>query len=247
MGRRVDARDEEGPERTCAVTRAKGDPAGMLRFVVGPDLRVTPDIARRLPGRGVWLTGERDIVRKALATKCFARAFKGKAEAPAGLDSDIDDLLVRDALQWLSLANKAGRVTTGFAKVDAAIGAMAAGKAMVAALVHASDASADGVEKLARSLARALPLGSATPPTIGIFDSLQLDLALGRPHVIHAALTAGPAATALLERCRRLARYRGLAWREAPPPGVSPRDDGLQPLGTSDNERTGLGPGTANE
>ncbi len=250
MGRAVDARDEEGPERTCAVTRAKGDPANMLRFVLGPDARVTPDVARRLPGRGVWLTAERDIVAKAVANKAFQRGFKGKSETPAGLADEVDDLLARDALQWLSLANKAGRVVTGFAKVEAAIGKAAAGKAAISALFHASDAGADGVEKLGRALGRGLEEGAVRPPTIGIFNSEQLDLALGRPHVIHAALTAGTTATALLSRCRRLARYRGIAGRDTPPPGDSLRGENRSPdAGPADNGQltNGHRPGIANE
>ena len=209
MGRAVDWRDEEGPERTCVVTRVKGAPEDMIRFVAGPDNRVVPDVARRLPGRGVWLSPSAPVLAKALATKAFSRGLRDKVEAPADLPAEVDALLVADALQWLSLANQAGLVVAGYAKVEAAIA-----KGQLAALIHAVNAGADGVEKLGRALGRATGEGRPRPPTIGIFDSAQLDLALGRPHVIHAALTSGPAARTLLARCRRLSLFRGLAWAD---------------------------------
>ena len=106
MGRAVDSRDEEGPERTCVVTRVKGSPEAMIRFVLAPDGQVTPDIARRLPGRGVWVSSDAKALAKALTTKAFPRAFRGPAETPADLVARVDALLETDALQWLSLANK---------------------------------------------------------------------------------------------------------------------------------------------
>ncbi len=241
MGRAVDARDEPGPERTCVVTRRKGSPDEMLRFVASPDGKVVPDIARRLPGRGVWLTASAKILAKALATKAFSKAFRGKAEAPSSLPEDVDILLEADALQWLSLANKAGLVVAGFAKVEAALA-----RDSVVALISATNAGADGVEKLRRA-ARRCPLA---PPAgvapIGIFNSAQLDLALGRPNVIHAAITSGPAAEALLARSWRLARYRGLAWAE-PASNESSLDDAPVQGALSIEQSNGPGPGIANE
>ncbi len=209
MGRAADTRDEEGPERTCAVTRVKRAPEDMVRFVIDPNGDVVADVARRLPGRGVWLTASRDIVIKAVAAKVFPRAFKGKAAVSAELADSVDSLLERDALQWLSLANKAGLIVAGFAKVEAAIN-----RGGLAALIHASHAGADGVEKLGKAVRRASGEQRMGLPAIGIFNSGQLDLALGRPHVIHAALATGAIGQTLVARCRRLAAYRGLDWPE---------------------------------
>jgi len=207
-----DASDEDGgSERTCAATGFKGPPEALLRFALSADGVVTPDIRRRLPGRGVWIRLDAAAVRQAAAKQVFARAFRGKAEAAPGLAEEVDRLLEADALQFLSLVNKAGQIVTGAAKVEAAIGG---GK--VAGLIHASDGSADGREKLDRLL-RGRSGEGVTPPRINIFASDQLGLALGRTNVIHAALIAGAASTAFLARAERLMQFRtGVATPSAP-------------------------------
>jgi uncharacterized protein len=242
MGRAVDSRDEEGPERTCVVTRVKDAPERMIRFVLAPDGRVTPDVARRLPGRGVWVSPSAETLAKALTAKAFPRAFKGKADVSPALVVEVDALLETDVLQWLSIANKAGLLVAGFAKVEKAIG-----KGNISALIHASDAGADGVEKLDRTARRASGFAGQRVTTIGIFNSAQLDLALGRPHVIHAALTAGPAADTLLARCRRLALFRGLPWHDPVAETAILRDEAPTSGAASTEQTNGLGPGIANE
>lgn len=198
-------KDEDGPERTCIVTREKASPETLVRFVVGPDGQVVPDIRRRLPGRGVWVSARRDHVVQAVRKQAFARGFKAKVAVPAELPDLVDDLLARDALQSLAMANKAGLVTTGFAKVEAAL--LAGG---VACLVHAIDGSADGTRKLDAAARRACE-GGKIVPSIVVFASQQLDLALGRTNVIHATLAEGQASHAFLTRCRRLTGYRSAA------------------------------------
>ena len=206
-----DAIEESGPERTCAATGWKGPPEAMLRFALSGDGVVTPDIRRRLPGRGVWIRLDAATVRQAAAKQVFARAFRAKAEAPPGLADDVDRLLEADALQFLSLVNKAGQIVTGAFKVEAAI---ATGK--VVGLIHASDGSADGAHKLDRQL-RSLEGEAAPAPRINIFASRQLDLALGRTNVIHAALIAGEASAAFLAKAERLTQFRtGVATPSAP-------------------------------
>ncbi len=201
-------RDEDGPERSCIVTRAKGAPETMLRFVAGPDGAVVPDVRRRLPGRGVWVGASQALVAEAVKRQLFSRGLKTKAVAEPSLSGVVDDLLAADALQSLAMANKAGAVTTGFFKVEAAL---AAGE--VAALMHANDAAEDGIRKLAaaqRRHGRPCPTAEdgVADAAIKVFSSEQLDLALGRTNVIHAALAEGPAGNAFLVRCRRLVRYR---------------------------------------
>ena len=197
--------DDSGPERTCAVTRQKHAPEALIRFVLSPQGEIVPDIRCKLPGRGVWILAHADIVGQALKRGSFARGFKTKVVPPAGLAQQVAALLEKDALQSLSIANKAGVVVTGFAKVEAACASEA-----LAALVHAADGGADGIRKLGQALRRRrdnLPM----PVEINIFNSLQLDLALGRTNVIHAAMKDKAASAAFLARARRLAIYRAPA------------------------------------
>lgn len=196
------AQSDEGSQRTCIVTRAKLPPDELMRFVLSPDGEVVPDLKRKLPGRGVWVQATATTLAEAIRRKAFARGFKEAATTPADLTERVDALLEKDALQSLSMANKAGLVTAGAFKVEAEI----AGQ-MPAALIHARDGSPDGVRKLAAALKRR---GETTveTPRIELFASAQLDLALGRANVIHAALRKGAASGAFLARCRRLALYR---------------------------------------
>ena len=124
------------PERTCIVTREPQAPGALIRFVLGPDNQVVPDLRHKLPGRGAWVTARADLVETAVKRRLFSRAFKTEAKAPATLAQDIDAALLADLRQALALANKAGAVVTGFTKVEAAIAA----EKPIAALVHAAEA-----------------------------------------------------------------------------------------------------------
>ena len=135
--------------------------------------------------------------------QAFSRAFRARAEAPTSLAETVDALLERDALQALSIANKAGLVLAGAVKVDSAIEA-----GQVAALIQASDGAADGAAKRARALRANLGPAAEAVARIDLFTSGQLDLALGRANVIHAALKHGAASSAFLARADRLRRYR---------------------------------------
>ena len=195
--------ERAGSERTCIVTGTKDVPEAMLRFALGPDGSVVPDIRRKLPGRGVWTRLNFETVRRAAMKQAFSRAFRARAEAPASLAETVDALLVRDALQALSIANKAGLVLAGAVKVDSAIET-----GQVAALIQASDGAADGAAKRARALRANLGPAAAAVARVDLFTSRQLDLALGRANVIHAALKHGAASSAFLARADRLRRYR---------------------------------------
>jgi len=198
-----EAKEETGPERTCAVSGEKGPPEAMLRFALSGSGEVTPDIRRRLPGRGVWTRLDFATVRQAVAKQAFSRGFRVKAIAAGDLAETVDGLLERDALQFLSIVNKAGLIVAGATKVEAAV---AAGK--VIALIHASDGAVDGAMKLERALRARLREAGEEVRRINLFPSGQLDLALGRTNVIHAALNAGEASEAFLAKVARLSRYR---------------------------------------
>jgi predicted RNA-binding protein YlxR (DUF448 family) len=190
--------------RTDIVSRETRPVAELIRFVEAPDGTVVPDLKRDLPGRGVWVEATRVAVDKAVNRRLFARAFRKSVEASPGLADLIDGLMVKQALGTFGLARKAGQVVTGFAKVEQAVA-----RERLAGLVHAAEAGSDGVEKLAAALRRRFG-GEIGCPVVRIFTAAQLDLALGRSNVIHAALLADRASETFLERVGALARYRGL-------------------------------------
>ncbi|TKW75195.1 MAG: RNA-binding protein, partial [Bradyrhizobium icense] len=176
--------------RMCAVSREQRPVDELIRFVLSPQGEVVPDLKRKLPGRGLWITASRARVAEAVRRNQFSRGFKRDVRAAQTLASDTENLLVRSAVEALAMAAKAGQVVAGFAKVEEAL---AGGEAR--ALIHASDGAADGIRKLdAIVRQRAGNHGeSAVFPVVTALTSAQLDLALGRANVIHAALLAGPA------------------------------------------------------
>jgi uncharacterized protein len=187
-------------ERMCVATRTVKPVADMIRFVIGPDGEAVPDLKRKLPGRGVWVTATQEVLADAIKRKALARGFKRDVRLPADLVGRTGQLLERAVLDALAMAGKAGLAVTGFTRVEAALA-----REDVIALLHAAEASADGVRKLdgARRRHQDRPI-----MTIGILTSAQLDLALGRPNVVHAALLAGPPSDTFLARLRRLERFR---------------------------------------
>ncbi|WP_019905266.1 RNA-binding protein [Methylobacterium sp. 77] len=192
--------------RTCLVTRVSQNPDGMIRFVLSPDGEVVTDLKAKLPGRGAWLSADRISVETALKKRLFQRAFKTKdAASPADLADRVAMVLRDDLRQSLSLANKAGCLVAGFAKVEAAIGE----KAGVAAVIQASDGSADGRRKIAAALHRRHGDAISRVPIIDDLSNEELDMALGRDHVIHAALVAGVGSSGCLARWRRLRSFEG--------------------------------------
>jgi predicted RNA-binding protein YlxR (DUF448 family) len=202
-----DARDAgprknaHGSERFCVATGEVKPVEEMIRFVLGPDGAAVPDLKRRLPGRGIWITATRSALETAIARKAFARSFKRDVRAARDLVAITERLLEQAALDALAIAHKAGRVAIGFAKAEAALA-----RDRVAGLVNAAEAAPDGTRKLAAALHRRED--AAKVPAIGTFTSMQLDLALGRSNVIHAALLAGPESDTFLARATRLDRFR---------------------------------------
>jgi predicted RNA-binding protein YlxR (DUF448 family) len=188
------------------VTRQTASPAELIRFVVGPDGQVVPDLKGKLPGRGTWVTATAEAVGQAVKRRAFSRAFKGEVGAPPDLAQQIEDALRRDLKQALSLAKKAGAVVTGFTKVEAAIR-----EQDIAALLHAAEAAEDGRRKLTGALLKRFGDAISGIPVIAELSGEELDLALGRSHVIHAGLVAGAGSDGFLARWRRLRSYRGLA------------------------------------
>lgn len=193
--------------RQCAATRVERPLDDLIRFVAAPDGRLVPDLARKLPGRGVWITGDRQSLAQAIKRGAFARSLKRPVDVPAQLTGEVESLLQSRALSLLSLANKAGEVICGFDKITRLLDA---GEAR--ALIHASDAASDGCEKLDRRFRAMLRERSgeefSQPLIVTDFDIDQLSLAMGRSNVVHAASMKGGAASRFLGAAARLARFR---------------------------------------
>ena len=189
-----------GTERLCAATGLLKPIDDMIRFVIGPD-GVVPDLKRKLPGRGIWITATRAALAEAVKRKIFASRFKRDVRVAPDLVDLTERLLARATLDALAIAGKAGGVVAGFGKTESALA-----RSAVVALLRAADAGADGAAKLKGAL-RQRPDADQIVIIAG-FSSAQLDLALGRSNVVHAALLAGPASKALLARHARLERFR---------------------------------------
>ncbi len=183
----------------------------LVRFVPGPDGSVVPDVARKLPGRGLWVAADRASVQTAVRKGGFSRAAKAKLNAPADLADQVEALLKARLSQGLGLARRAGDLILGFEGCAAAI---ASGKA--AWLIEAADGAEDGRRKLLQ-LARKAP--EPTPRLLGLFDSAELSLALGLGNVIHLVFLAGRGAKSWTVDVERLSGFRPLlpeSWREEP-------------------------------
>lgn len=184
-----------GPERRCLVTGSVRPKAELLRFVADPRGHIVPDVAQRLPGRGLWLMARRDIVAEAVGKRLFARAAKAPVVVEAGIEDRIEALLARHCAELLGLARRAGLVRAGFVKVKAALA-----KGEVAVLVSATDGAADGRAKL----------GPVAPGTalVACLSASELSAALGRENAVHVALKPGRLADLFLAEARRLAGFR---------------------------------------
>ena len=187
---------ERGPQRRCIVTRAQGDRGRMIRFVLGPDRQVVPDVAARLPGRGFWLSARADVLDTARAKGAFARAARGPVSVPADLNGVLQAQLARRVSDHLGLARRAGQAVAGFAKAREWVQAGAAGL-----VVQASDGSEDERRRLlsgAESVAVAWPM-----------DAAGLGAVFGRDQVVHVAIAPGRLAGMLLDEVLRLSGVSG--------------------------------------
>ncbi|KAB2885989.1 MAG: RNA-binding protein [Albidovulum sp.] len=186
--------DKDGPERRCIVTGDVQPKAGLVRFVVSPEGMVVPDLAGKLPGRGIWVTADRTAIETAAKKGLFSRAARMPVTVPEGLADLVEAGLARRVVDLVSLARKAGLAVAGFEKVK---GWLADGKAKV--LLQASDGSDRGKGKLWT------PQGGRW---FGCLTSSELGLAFGRDSVIHGALGAGGLSQRVVEEAAKLSGLR---------------------------------------
>lgn len=179
----------------CIVSREVRDEADLIRFVRGPDGAAVPDLLRKLPGRGVWVSLSRARVAEAAKKKLFSRGFTAETTVPGDLPGLVARLLRQHGLSYLSLAKKAGDAVSGFTKVEELLG-----RERARLLLHAAEAQPDGCRKLDKLAAPDVAL-------VRLFRSEELDLAFGRANVVHAAVAKGGLAEKLVEAVRRIEKY----------------------------------------
>jgi hypothetical protein len=182
----------------CILTRQVKEEAELIRFVRSPDGAAVPDLARKLPGRGVWVSLDRAILAEVVKRKLFSRGFAAETTIPPDLPDIVSLQLRQQALSLLSLAKKAGEAVTGFTKVEEMLGR---GRAKL--LFHGTDAALDGCRKLDK-------LAAPDVDRIVLFERRELDLAFGRPNVVHAAVAKGGLAEKLSAAVRRIEMFEGL-------------------------------------
>ena len=201
--------DRSATVRMCAVTRQVRPIDELIRFVVSPSGEVMADLKRKLPGRGLWISASRQAVAEAARRSQFSKGFRRDVKVAPTLPADTESLLVRGVIDALAMAAKAGQVISGFSKVEGALEQRQA-QNPVKALIHAADGAADGIRKLDAVVRQNTANNgeSREIPVVTALTSEQLDLALGRSNVVHAALLAGPASKTFLSRSHVLVRYR---------------------------------------
>jgi hypothetical protein len=194
------SRGSRSRERRCIVTGEVREEAQLIRFVVSPDGQVTPDVAAKLPGRGIWVSADRAILERAIAKNFFSKAAKTNVKADPGLPDLVEKQIVQRMTGDLGMARRSGAIVAGFDSVMRAI----EDRAKPALLIEARDGAADGRRKL-------LNFARAQGVQLAVLDCLtndELSLALGLGNVIHAALKAGPLAQKLMFEAGRLSGFR---------------------------------------
>ena len=216
------------PERRCIVTMERRPQGEMIRFVLSPDGQVTPDLAARLPGRGAWVSANREALDLAVKKGAFNRAFKAQVKTPPDLSAQTETLLAKRILDQLGLVKRAGDLILGFEQVREAVR-----EARPGCLIEASDGSEDQRQKVL-ALVKGLhgpnrdeagkPAGNPDlPPVIGCFSGDELGMALGRERVIHACVKYGRIAHAWTGELARLSGFRRVWLPDWQPPSRSER------------------------
>ena len=187
---------QDDPERKCIVSGEVQPKAGLIRFCLGPDDLVVPDILGRLPGRGFYVAADRAAIEKAVKKGLFARAARQPVKLPEDLTNLVEDLLLQRVIGLISMARKANGAVMGYEKVK---DWLASGRARV--LIQASDGSERGKTKLRPPEGEGRFIGHLTGGEIG--------LAFGRERAIHVALAAGALTSRIVEEAARLSALRG--------------------------------------
>ena len=195
---------DQCPLRRCIVTGDTQPPDGMVRFVVGPEGLLCPDLGRELPGRGIWVGCRRNLVDRAVKKRLFARAAKGPVTVPDDMADQVESVMVRRCLDLLGLGKRAGQLTLGFEKVRAILR-----KDFTAIAITAADGAENGRRKLlSGDPDRVNASGHPDRYVVDLFTVAELSLVLGRENVVHAVLRKGGLTDRFLNESRQLRKFR---------------------------------------
>ena len=195
---------DQCPLRRCIATGDTQPPDGMVRFVVGPEGLLCPDLGRELPGRGIWVGCRRNLVDRAVKKRLFARAAKGPVTVPDDMADQVESVMVRRCLDLLGLGKRAGQLTLGSEKVRAILR-----KDFAAIAITAADGAENGRRKLlSGDLDRVNASGHPARNVVDLFTVAELSLALGRENVVHAVLRKGGLTDRFLNESRQLRKFR---------------------------------------
>ncbi len=178
-------------ERRCIATGVVRPKTDLIRFVVDGENRVVPDLAGRLPGRGMWLAARREVIEDACKRNLFARSARATVLAAHDLPDAVASLQRRKCLDLIGVARRSGQLAAGFENVRAQLKGRATGL-----LLAASDGADDGRGKLRRI--------APNIPVVTCLESAEIGAALGRGPTVHAALLRGNLATKIWQECERL-------------------------------------------
>jgi uncharacterized protein len=195
-------KERDDPERKCIATGESQPKAGLIRFCLGPDGQIVPDVLGKLPGRGIYVSADRGALDKVAKKNLFSRAARQPVKVPDGLADLVETLVRQRTVELLSMARKAGDAVTGYEKVKDWLV-----KGQAATLIQASDGSERGKTKLHA------PEGERG--FVGCLTAGEIGLAFGRERAIHAALAAGGLRTRVVEEAAKLAGLRGLLASQA--------------------------------
>jgi predicted RNA-binding protein YlxR (DUF448 family) len=190
-------------QRRCILSRRECSTAHLIRFVAGPDNRIVPDLAERLPGRGLWLSANRAALDEARKNGSFARAARAAVTLEEELAEQVSEQLGARALNYLGLSSRAGAIAIGHDQVRADLSIQRA-----AVLVQATDGAAPARARL-RALANGLP-------AVEMFTRGELSHALGRADAVHVALRPSRLCDMFLRECGRLAGFRAIGESRLP-------------------------------
>jgi len=190
------------------------DPREMIRFVLGPDSIVFPDVLGKLPGRGVWVSSTREDLQMATEKGGFKQGFKGNAVVPDDLFAQVEAGLRRQTLSLIGMAKKSGKLFIGFDQVMVAARTDALGWRIEAA--DGAEGARGKIRALSKAVAREVEL--PLPRVIGCFTSSELGSVVGREAIIHCAVPHGRIAKSLGMSAKRLSGFTPLipeGWADA--------------------------------